>query len=257
MHRVIFKIGNFEIYTYGVMLVLGFLAGFVFAIRRNKNKIVSNDTMMDFSLFVLLGGVLGARLAYVLLHLKDYISHPISILNLREGGLAWHGGLIGGFITAFLFCRKKKIDLYELMDLYAPSTIVGLAIGRIGCFMNGCCIGTETNSPWGLVFRDAGYTTPRHPTQIYELLLDLIVVFLLVSWEKRKRFSGEIFLLMFSLYSIVRFIVEFFRFSPPRVLGLSLAQYSSIIIFIVTLVWIYMGRKKVPGKGGLIKLGKR
>lgn len=250
MHRVLFKIGSFEIYTYGVMLVIGFLTGIGYAIRRNKSGTISNDTILDFSIYLLLGGVSGARFFYVLLHLSDYLPHPISMLNLRQGGLAWHGALLGGFIAFLLFSRKRKIDLYEFLDLCAPCVMLGLAIGRIGCFMNGCCIGTETTSSWGLIFRDAGYLKPHYPTQLFELLLDLVIVFLLVWWEKRKKFSGELTLFMFTLYSIARFIVEFYRLSPPRIYGLSIAQYGSILIFLITAVWIYIRRRKTPVKGG-------
>jgi phosphatidylglycerol---prolipoprotein diacylglyceryl transferase len=255
MHRVLFKIGNFDIYTYGVMLVTGFLLGIFFTIRRSKNSKITIDDIVDFSFYLLLGGLVGARLIYVLLHLHEYIARPIGIILLREGGLAWHGALIGGFVSFWLFSRRRKLDLLELLDLCAPGIMLGLAVGRIGCFMNGCCLGCETEAPWGVVFRDAGYFSPRHPTQLYELVLDLVIVGFLCFWEKRKKFSGELIILMFTTYSIDRFIVEIFRLSPPRILGLSLAQYSSIIIVIITLFWVHRGREK--GTASIWRAGRK
>jgi phosphatidylglycerol:prolipoprotein diacylglycerol transferase len=248
MHRVFFKIGNFDIYTYGVMLVIGFMVAIAYVIKRNNGKYIKNDDILDFSFYLLLGGVLGARLVYVLLHLGEYLASPLSIINLREGGLAWHGAILGGFTVYFIFCRKRKIDVYEFLDLCAPSIMLGLAIGRIGCFLNGCCIGMETSSPPGMIFPDTGDRIPRHPTQLYELVLDILIVLTLLWWEKRKKFSGELTLLMLSLYSVARFVVESFRLSPPRIFGLSIAQYSSIIFFIVTAIWIYIATKNSAAK---------
>lgn len=245
MHRVFFKIGNFEIYTYGVMLVIGYLTAICFTMWRNKNKNIINEDIMDFSFYLLLSGIIGARVFYVMLHLKDYISSPISMLNLREGGLAWHGALVGGFIAFAVFSKKRGIDVYAFLDLCAPSIMLGLAIGRIGCFLNGCCVGNETTLPWGIVFKSAGYFTPRHPTQLYELFFDLVIFAILLWWDKRKKFEGETVILMFVLYSAVRFIVECFRLSPPRYFGLSIAQYSSIFIAIIALAWLFLGRKKM------------
>ncbi len=141
MHRVLFKIGNFEVYTYGFTLVLGFIVAIAVTIFRNKKKNVLNDDILDFSFYMLLAGIVGSRLVYVLLHLGEYMAHPLSMFNLREGGLAWHGAMAGGLLAFLIFSRIKKIDLYEFLDLAAPQMMLGLAIGRIGCFMNGCCFG--------------------------------------------------------------------------------------------------------------------
>jgi len=244
MHRVLFKIGSFEVYTYGFTLVLGFIIAIAVTMYRNRNRKIQNEDFLDFSFYLLIAGIIGSRLVYVLLHLNEYLSRPLSMFNLREGGLAWHGAMAGGLIAFLVFSRKKKIDLYELLDLAAPQMMLGLAIGRIGCFMNGCCLGNETTLPWGVVFRDAGFTTPRHPTQLYELFLDLLIFSFLVWWDKKKKFSGEILILMLTLYSAARFMVEFFRWSPPYVYGLSYAQYFSAVFIGACFYWIYQGRRK-------------
>jgi len=243
MHRVIFTIFGFPVYTYGVMLVTGFITGIFFSIKRNRSKSITTDDIMDLSLYLLLGGLVGARLVYVLLHFSEYMASPISIINLREGGLAWHGALLGGLLAFLLFSKKRKIDFAELVDLCSPGIVLGLAIGRLGCFMNGCCLGDPTTLPWGVVFPEAG-PMKRHPTQLYELILDLLVVLFLVNREKHKKFNGEIALLMMSAYSLVRFFVEFFRFSPPRIAGLSIAQYLSLLMAAVTAIYVVRMRAR-------------
>ncbi|MGV8122968.1 MAG: prolipoprotein diacylglyceryl transferase [Candidatus Xenobiia bacterium LiM19] len=237
MHRVLFTVFNFPVYTYGVMLVTGFMAGILFTIKRNRSKSISTDNIMDFSLYLLLGGIVGARLVYVLLHFSEYIGSPLSIINLREGGLSWHGALLGGLIAFILIARKRRIKFGELVDLCSPGIMLGLAVGRLGCFMNGCCLGDPTTLPWGVVFPEAG-PLKRHPTQIYELILDIAVVIFLLYREKNKKFDGEIGLLMLSAYSLVRFFVEFFRYSPPRIAGLSIAQYLSLLVAVVTVIFV-------------------
>ncbi len=256
MHRVLFTIFNFPVYTYGVMLVTGFITGILLTVRRNRSKSISSDDIMDFSLYLLLGGLVGARLVYVLLHFSEYAISPLSIINLREGGLAWHGALLGGLVAFLFFTRKRKLDFGELVDLCAPGIMLGLAVGRIGCFMNGCCLGDPTTLPWGVVFPEAG-PIKRHPTQLYELILDLLVVLFLIHHEKKKKFNGEIALLMLTSYSLVRFFVEFFRFSPPRIAGLSLAQYLSLLMALVTVLFVVRLRarsisssSKAPQKKG-------
>jgi len=161
---------------------------------------------------------------------------------LRDGGLSWHGALAGGFVSFFLFCRQKKLDLAEFLDLCLPGVALGMAVGRLGCFLNGCCVGSETHAPWGVVFREAGFLTPRHPTQLYEVVLNLVIVGVLCAWEKRRRVAGEITLLYFITWSAARFLVEIFRLSPPRILGLSIAQYASIVIFVLSLWWFRRAR---------------
>jgi len=237
MHRVLFTVFDYPVYTYGVMLVTGFIIGILFTILRNRSRSISTDDIMDFSLYLLLGGIIGARLVYVFLHFSEYTGSLISIINLREGGLSWHGALLGGLIAFILFARKRKFEFGELVDLCSPGIMLGLAVGRVGCFMNGCCFGEPTTLPWGVVFPEAG-PLKRHPTQIYELILDIAIVVFLLFREKNKKFDGEIGLLMLSAYSLARFFVEFFRYSPPRIAGLSIAQYLSLLMAVVTVIFV-------------------
>ncbi len=245
MHRVLFYIGNFPVYSYGVLMALAvFLAYFLVKWRNKTLKVATDEDISDFYVWLILTGIAGARLAYVLLHFSEYSSNILSIFNLRAGGLALHGALIAGVFVFIYFAKKRKISPMKLLDLFAPSVLLGIAVGRIGCFMNGCCLGVEAPAGIGVIFADAGYTMPRYPTQIYEMILDFVAIFVLLYWEKHKRFEGEVMIGAFSLYSVIRFILEMFRESPPRFFGLSIAQYLSIFLFFLTLVWILKSREK-------------
>jgi len=250
LHQVLFSIGDFKIYSYGATLVFAFLMAIAVALKQGKKAGFSEEVILDLSLILLIAGVLGSRLLFVLLNLGDYLKHPLSILNLREGGLSLHGGLILGFLCVLWFCRSRKISLWSLLDAISPSFIIGIAIGRIGCFLNGCCYGKVTGLPWGVVFTSAHITLARHPSQIYEMLLDLAVFALLLYWQGRKRFEGEVFLFSLLLYSVVRFIVEFFREGLFFFWGLSLAQYGSILIIVLCLILIARGRKDARAAAG-------
>ncbi len=244
MHRILFQIGNFPVYTYGVMVALAIFAGYLFVIYRNRNiKAATNEQISDFFILLLLGGIAGARILYVMLHLDSYMEAPLSVFNLRAGGLALHGALIASVFVFIYYTKSKKISTTKFLDLFAPPILLGIAIGRIGCFFNGCCVGMEAQPPWGMIFADAGITSPRYPTQLYELILDLLAVFVLLYWEKKTKFSGEIFVGSFFLYAVIRFLLECFRESPPRFFSLSIAQYFSILVFIVTLIWLIKARK--------------
>lgn len=249
MHQVLFSIGDFKIYSYGATLVAAFLMAIAVALKQGKKAGFSEEVILDLSLILLIAGVLGSRLLFVLLNLGDYLQHPLSILNLREGGLSLHGGIILSFLSALWFCRKRKIPFWSLLDALSPSLILGVAIGRIGCFLNGCCYGKVTSLPWGVVFASARIPLARHPAQIYEMLLDLAVFALLLYWQGRKRFEGEVFFFSLLLYSLVRFIVEFFREGLYFFGALSLAQYGSILIIVLCLVLIARGRKDVKAAG--------
>jgi phosphatidylglycerol:prolipoprotein diacylglycerol transferase len=238
MHRVFLKIGNFEIYTYAVMTVIAIVAALWLAQRRAKDT-PYKDLILDFSLYLILSGIIGARLLYIILNLSYYQEHLLEIVNLRQGGLSLYGGLAGGLITAWLFSRKREIKLLPLLDIIAPALLLGQAIGRIGCLLNGCCYGKITSLPWGINLSVVGIAGLRHPVQAYEMILDLLALALLLWYEKRQNFKGELILAYFALYALVRFTTEFWRASPEAALGLSLAQFFSLGVFILIILLIF------------------
>lgn len=244
MHRIFFQIGNFPIYTYAVFVVLGFTAGLLAAAWLAKKEKISADTIIELALFILIGGILGARLVYVLVELPEYLSDPLDILNLRKGGLSWHGALLGGLLGAYLFAKSRKLSLKKICDILSAPAVIGLAVGRIGCLLNGCCYGRISAVKWAVDLSAAGIIGKRHPAQIYEMIFDLIVFLLILFWLPRKKFDGEVFLGMLSLYSAARFVVEFFREEPVLWFGLTLAQYVSIAAIIICGWIIFIGRRR-------------
>jgi len=241
VHRVLFTLnlpylGPVDIYTYGVMMVLAFLFALTWALKFTKPRDIEPETVLDLSIYVLIGGIIGARLVFVLMNYDLFTDNFWGIFNLRKGGLAWYGAVIAGIIAGLIFSRRHKISFWKLADIFAAPIIIGLAIGRIGCFFNGCCYGTPTDLPWGVVFPEVVYDAgiARHPTQIYESIMNIIIFYALNVIDKKKTFQGETFCCFIGLYGVVRFIIEFFRewtsVATPPVMGLNLAQITSIVL---------------------------
>jgi phosphatidylglycerol:prolipoprotein diacylglycerol transferase len=240
VHRVLLFGGTpYAIFSYGVMLTLAVLAGVVLLLRRGRARGYHSDTMLDFAMALLLGGLVGARAVSVWEDWSVYAANPIEILNIRGGGLSWHGSIIGGLLGILWFARRNRLQMLGLLDLVSPSLALGHAIGRIGCFLNGCCEGRPTTVPWAFTFPDAIELkppfVPRHPTQLYELFGELIILAVLLRFERKARPAGTLFYLYLVLYAVLRFVVEFFREEPLLAGGLDLAQYASIVMIVVCL----------------------
>ena len=221
MHPIIVKIGPFTIYSYGIMVAIAFLFGIFIARREAVRKNIKPDLVYDLGFYLLIGSIIGARIYYILFFgLKDFLAEPASIFKVWQGGLAIHGGIFGGIITGIIFSNARKISFWALADLIAPSIILGQAIGRIGCYLNGCCYGIN-----------------NQPTQIYELILDFIGFLLLWGLRKKIRFKGGLFLLYLMTYSVIRIIVSQFRADNLYLwnTGITLADFSSLIIFIIAM----------------------
>jgi phosphatidylglycerol:prolipoprotein diacylglycerol transferase len=170
---------------------------------------------------------------------------PWSIINLRQGGLSYHGAILGGMLALFIFARQRKLTTGLLLDICAIPALAGLAIGRIGCLMNGCCYGKIFQGPWAIMLPEIeNPPLPRHPVQLYEAILCLIGIAVLSFWFKKKKFQGELFVGFVGIYAIIRFITEGFREGQLLALNLSLAQYASDALFAASLVWIIIGRAK-------------
>ncbi|MCD4783315.1 MAG: prolipoprotein diacylglyceryl transferase [Candidatus Eremiobacteraeota bacterium] len=252
MHPIAFKIGSFPIYFYGVMMVVAYVAVLLVMRFTRKFEGFSYDQAIDVTIFAIAGGVIGARLFYVALNLSVFIKSPLHIFFLREGGLSWHGALLGGLLGMLALHIFKKMPLGKICDFASVHIILGLAIGRIGCFLNGCCYGKITDVPWAVEFKGANLAGLRHPTQLYESFLLVITFLFMLWWWKRKKFDGEMTMLMFASYGAIRFFVEFFRSNTPnqypRGSTLSLAQYFSLALFSIFTTIVIVKRKLIKGK---------
>ena len=242
MHPVLFKLGPLTVHSYGVFLMIGFAAAVLWSIREGARRGIAKDDIVDTGLALLVGGLIGARALFILLN-RGSFSSPAQWLHIWEGGLSFHGCLVGGAIAMFLIARRRGIPLIPLMDTAAPAVPLGYFFGRIGCYLNGCCYGGVCDLPWATRFHDAtapgGLTPPSHPTQLYSALAGLFMFGFLAWLSRRQRFDGQLALLFFVLYSTYRFIVEFFRKGvSARVAfeGLTQAQVASILIALTALI---------------------
>ncbi|MBF0142665.1 MAG: prolipoprotein diacylglyceryl transferase [Magnetococcales bacterium] len=219
---VMFHLGPVAIRWYGMMYALTFLLGWPLLKRRSRRLMpdLSQDQLSDILLWVLMGVVLGGRLGYVLFYQFDYyLSSPLSIFRVWEGGMSFHGGLIGCLVACVVASRRFGKPCLALADLVIPIAPIGLFLGRIGNFINGELWGRPTEVPWGMLFPHAG-PLPRHPSQLYEAGLEGVALFVILWWLGRRR-HGHGFLLgaFFLFYGLFRFLVEFVR-EPDAQLGL-------------------------------------
>ncbi len=232
MSPVCFKIFGRPIYWYGIMAALGFLAAMTnwsFLAKREKRTV---DYGSDLAFWVLLAGILGARAAYILANLGHFWKHPLAIIRVDQGGLIFYGGFVAGILAVILYAIVRKERIWWMADFTITSVPLGHAIGRIGCFMNGCCYGIPTDG-W-LRVNVAGVW--RQPTPLYSTLLNLLLYGLLLWVFCRKRGEpvrhGLVTGLYFILYPTCRFLLEFLRGDPRMTLGpLNVAQWISVVLF--------------------------
>lgn len=240
MHPVLFQFGPLTLYSYGLMVALGFLAALGVASRRAREAGVAPARLQNLLLVSLLAGLIGGRAGYVLLHWSFYAVRPGEILRLDHGGLVFYGGLALGLAGAFLYMRRHRMPLWATADLLVPPLVLAHAIGRIGCFLNGCCYGVPTGVPWGVVFPHD--TLHRHPTQIYEAAF-LAVLFVGLSRVRGAK-PGTVLLSYGLLYGLWRFSVEFLRGDNPAVAcGFSVFQWASLPLAALCAALLWLRRK--------------
>ncbi len=244
MHSTLFKIFGFPVHSYGLMMVVGFLLGLWRVSRISSTRYgIEPERVYDMALVLLLSGIVGSRVVFVLIN-PDTESWK-DMLAIWQGGLSFHGGLIGAMVAGFVYARIAKLKFWTCADLFAPSLAIGYACTRVGCFLNGCCYGAPTDLPWAMRFLDNGtLTPPSHPTQLYAVVANLLIFLLLVKLEGLHRKPGFVFVGYVGLYSAYRFLVEFLRNGYTAKLlccGLTEAQWISLaaILISITLMFIF------------------
>ena len=234
MHPILFRIGSFTIYSYGAMLVVALLVviqGSAYAVRKFPASLraISPEQVVDCCSCSLLGGILGARLFYVILYWSWFAQAPQSILAIWQGGLVWYGGLFGGGLAAWLYIRAQRLDGWRVADQLVPFLTLGHAIGRLGCFLNGCCYGKPTSSWCGIVFQ--GQSVPVLPVQLFESagLFALFVFLRALQRPSILQRPARLFGVYLVCYATLRFGLEFLRGDQSTWwAGLTLQQLISL-----------------------------
>ena len=253
MHPDLFSIGPLTLHTYGLFVALGFIAGLLVATRLGKTAGFMSNAVMDMGFIIILTGLIGSRIVYIIIDLPKYISNPLDIFKIWEGGLVFSGGLVAVIIAIIFYARYYKVNIWTIGDLWAPAAAIGQAIGRIGCFFAGCCYGKLTDAPWGVIFTNpksiAPLNIPLHPTQLYSSLSSLIIFIILFILHSKKKFEGQVFLWFLILHSTARLFLERFRGDPRGMIltnDLTMTQFIAIIILIsaVTALFIFKPKEK-------------
>jgi phosphatidylglycerol:prolipoprotein diacylglycerol transferase len=215
MYPVLLKYGPLQIFTYGFFLALAFLSAIYLSAQEGKRLGLPPARFYDLCFYIVMGALIGSRLLYVFLELPRFVTQPLKIFAIWEGGLVFHGGLVMALAVAFYYMRRHNLPWRTSFDCLAVGMPVGQIFGRIGCFMAGCCYGAPSSLSWAVTFTNpeslCPVREPLHPSQLYEALA-LLGVFGIIWWLRtRKRFQGQLVLTYFLLAGVVRFGVEFFR----------------------------------------------
>ena len=250
MHPEFIQIGSRTIYWYGVLMAAAFLAGMMHwrLLGRREGRDAAFCT--DLAFWIMVAGILGARVSYVVANCGHYAQHPWDIPRIDKGGVIYYGGFIGAVIAVAVIARLRREPLLALGDFAITAVPLGHALGRIGCFLNGCCYGVPGTAPWCVVL-PAVDGTPRQPVQLYEAAFNLaLYVFLTLTYRKRRP-SGTVLALYLLTYPMGRFLLEFLR-GDERLhgLGLTHAQIISVMAFVVGLcLWTRVGRSHALAHG--------
>ena len=260
--RVAFSIGSFAVYWYGILIAVGFLGALIYAYRRAPDFKISLDPMVDVVLVGAIGAVVCARLYYVAMQWSQFADDPLKILDLRTGGLAIYGGVIGAFLFGGLMCRVKKIKVFAMFDLAGIGFLLGQAVGRWGNFVNQEAFGVNTTMPWGM-FSEGTYaellasksqlaaigvtvdpSLPVHPCFLYESIWCLAGFVLLHFYSKHRRFDGEIALAYIAYYGLGRFFIEGLRTDSLMIGPIRASQLLALLCFVGGGIALFALRRK-------------
>lgn len=239
------KLGTLTIYTWGLIVAIGFLVGITLAARYGKKKGFREDNIYGLAFYILLGAIIGARIAYILAHLDTYREDLVEIFRVWNGGMSFFGGLVGSTVLGYAYMKIKKLDFGGYTDLLAPYIALGHAIGRLGCVLgDGGHLGKPTNLPWGVIHEGAA----RHPGALYEMIaLPFLFVFL-IKLRKRELKTGNLFLLYIIGYSILRIGIDFLRAEPTHY-GLTNTQWGLVTASTISIILLIKKREKKKNKG--------
>ncbi len=245
MDRVAFSIGNFDVYWYAIIITVGMVLAVAFCAWNARKFDLTVDNVFDVLLWGLPVAVFCARTYYVLFELDRYNSFA-EMINIRDGGLAIYGGVIGAFVTGFIYCKISKVNMLAMFDLASFGFLIGQAIGRWGNFVNGEAFGEVTDLPWGMTINGLG---PYHPTFLYESLWNILgFVLLFLFARKWMKHHGEVFFLYFAWYGLGRFFIEGLRTDSLYLGPVRISQALAAVFFLGGTLFFVLSRKGIVGK---------
>ena len=257
MHPRLFELGPFTLYTYGLLLASAYLLGLKFAMVRAKARGLDDTSVMDLGIYIIISALVGAKALLFVTDFRTFANDPRELVTLLQSGGVFYGGLILAVVVAIWYIRRIGLPLWTTCDVFAPGIAIGHVVGRMGCFFAGCCWGKQTDVPWAITFTDpfaaANVGTPLHvalhPTQLYETAAEALILVLLLASEKRgRRFEGRTFWSYMLLYAASRYVIEIFRGDPRGTVGpLSTSQFISVVLAPLAVgMLIYLARLVTP-----------
>ncbi len=259
MFPVLFRINGFAIHTYGVFVAIGVLTGIFMARYEARRLDLDDEKVLDLCFYIVLAAIVGSRLFYVATNFSYFISRPLEIFMLWNGGLVFYGGFIGAAIVVIVYLWIYRLPLGKILDIAGLVLPLGHSIGRIGCLCAGCCYGKACEMPWAITFTHpeslAPLNVPLHPTELYHSLTNFLIFLTLFFLRRVKRYDGQIFWLYILFYGMARSVIGIFRgdYRGPAVLGMfSVSQVigiGSVIVALAMLVILSMRAQKSDQHG--------
>jgi phosphatidylglycerol:prolipoprotein diacylglycerol transferase len=257
MYPRLLELGSVTVYTYGVLLAAAYLLGLKFATVRARTRGLDQTRILDLGIYIIISALVGAKLLLLITDWRTFTSNPSDLLTLARSGGVFYGGLILAVGVALWYIRRIGLPLWTTCDVFAPGIALGHIVGRLGCLFAGCCYGKPAGVPWAITFTDpfaasnvgTPLNEPLHPTQLYEAGAEALILVLLLATESRgKRFPGRTFWLYMLLYAVSRFVIEFYRGDPRGSVGMfSTSQFISLVLAPLSIVMlIYLSRRREP-----------
>ena len=265
MYPILFEIGGFPVYTYGLLLAAAYLLGLQFALVRARTRGLDPNRVMDLGIWIIVSALVGAKLMLVVVE-RDRFQWSLSeLLNIFRSAGVFYGGLIAAVVVALWYLRRHRMPIWTVTDVFAPAIALGHVVGRLGCLLAGCCFGRATDVPWAITFHNefarqnvgTPLGVPLHPTQLYEAGAELMILGLLLLTEKKGRpFPGRTFWSYMLLYAVSRFVIEMYRGDSRGLVdflgaALSTSQFVSVLLVPLSLIMlVILGRRLGPAPAG-------
>jgi len=248
MHPILFEVGGFPVYTYGLLLAAAYLLGLQFALVRARARGLDPNRIMDLGIWIIISALAGAKLLLLIVDRGKFPMTTTGMIDLVRSAGVFYGGLIAAVVVALGYLWRQRMPIWTVTDVFAPGIALGHVIGRFGCLFAGCCFGRPTTVPWAITFhnefaaQNVGTTldVPLHPTQLYEAGAELLILGFLLMFERKGRpFPGRTFWAYILLYAVSRFVIEFYRGDPRGMVGsLSTSQFVSILLAPVAIIML-------------------